>query len=487
MNHHHVNRAIHHPPRQSRITLATLVATLASLALLSSAGGGDTPATGEWKYDVVYRKGGVQIRGLVLVETPSVVRVQCISRRPGSPTVVYPIELPREEVIRVELLPDEEREQLRHRLEALRDERRVLIDRLRVLDPGAPAPRRSSDTVELRPATWVLAGKTPALEYRSTYFNLISSARREVVELAAIHLEQVYAAYARFLPPRATASPTRIILAGSLADYQELLRGSGLTLTNPAFYDTERNQVVCVSTLERLADDLERTRQHHRKLVGQLQEREKELKEAYRGTVPAAILAPLEKARKDIEATETRNLQVFRRARDRLFQRLYHEAFHAYLANFVYPPADATVPRWLNEGLAQIFETAIVEVGELRIGHADPERLAAVRQALAEDRLLPLDELLRGTAKQFQVAHGGDRQVSDRHYLASWALACYLTFDQKLLGTPALDEYTRSLRRGTDAVEAFRALVKRPLAEFEKEFHEYLKHLRPEGAQADDS
>jgi hypothetical protein len=462
--------------------LAVLVA-VAGLSVVAA----DTPGTGEWKYDVVYRKGGVQIRGLVLVETPTMIRVQCISRRPGSPTVVYPIELPREEVLRVELLPDDDREQLRHRLEALRQERRVLIDHLRLLDPGATSPRRSGDVVELRPTSWVLPGKAAALEYRSTHFDLISSARREVVELAALHLEQIYAAYARSLPPRTTAAPTRIILAGSLADYQELLRGSGLTLTNPAFYDSERNRVVCVSTLERLADDLERTRKHHTQLLAQLKERENQLKEAYRGTVPAAIKAPLEEARKDIEATEARNTRVFRRARERLFQRLYHEAFHAYLANFVYPTADATVPRWLNEGLAQIFETAIVEVGELRIGHADPERLAAVRQALAEDRLLPLDDLLRAGANKFQVAHSGDRQVSDRHYLASWALAYYLTFDQKILGTPALDEYTRSLRRGTDTVEAFRTLVKRPLAEFEKDLHEYLKHIRPEGTPGDGS
>jgi hypothetical protein len=457
---------------------------LLSMALLVAAiARADPPGSGEWKYDIVHRKGGVQIKGLVLVETPTMVRVQCISRRPGSPTVVYPIELPREDVVRIELLPDNEREQLRQRLAELREDRRILIEHLRLLDPGATGPRPSGDRLKLQPTTWVLPGKTPALEYRSTYFHLVSSARREVVELAAIHLEQVYAAYARFLPPRATAAPTRIILAGSLPDYQELLRGSGLTLTNPAFYDTEKNQVVCVSSLERLADDLERTRKHHAELLAQLQEREKELKEAYRGMVPAAIKAPLDEARKEIQATELRNTQVYRRARERLFQRLYHEAFHAYLANFVYPSAEATVPRWLNEGLAQIFETAIVEVGELRIGHADRERLAAVQK----DPLLPLDELLQAGARQFQVAHSGDRQVSDRHYLASWALAYYLTFNQKLLGTPELDEYMRSLRRGTDPTEAFRILVKRPLAEFEKEFLEYLKHLHPENPGGDGS
>jgi hypothetical protein len=441
----------------------------------------DTPGSVEWKYDVVHRKGGTLLRGLVLHETPTVVRMQCISRRPGSPTVVYPIEVPREDVVRIELLPDEERDQLRKRLEALRQERRTLIEHLRSLDPGAAGPR-PADRVELRPTEWVLPGRTTALEYRSTYFHLISSARREVVELAAMHLEQVYAAYARLLPERTKASPTRIVLAGSLADYQGLLRGSGVTFTNPAYYDTERNQVVCVSILERLTDDLERTRTHHARLLTQLQEKENELKEAYRGTIPVALKAPLDEARKNINKTEVDNAEVFQRARDRLFQRLYHEAFHAYLAAFVYQPGEAAVPRWLNEGLAQIFETAIVEVGEMRVGYPDPERRKAVLKALKEDTLLPLDDLLRAGPKQFQVAHGGNRQVSDRHYLASWALAFYLTFDQKVLGTPALDEYVRSLRHGTDVAEAFQALVHRPLPELEKGLREYLAHLPQQGS-----
>ena len=71
---------------------------------------------------------------------------------------------------------------------------------------------------------------------------------------------------------------------------------------------------------------------------------------------------------------------------ERLFTRLYHEAFHAYLGTFVYPAQGGSLPIWFNEGLAQIFETAIVEVGELRVGHADPVRLVAVRAVLGSPR-----------------------------------------------------------------------------------------------------
>jgi hypothetical protein len=81
------------------------------------------------------------------------------------------------------------------------------------------------------------------------------------------------------------------------------------------------------------------------------------------------------------------------------------------------------------------------------------------------------------------VAHAGDQQVSDRYYLASWALAFYLTFERKLLGTKALDDYVASLKRGTDPLAAFRTLVGQPLDEFDKGYRTYLQHLRPDGSR----
>src|SRR5262249_24899919 len=148
--------------------------------------------------------------------------------------------------------------------------------------------------------------------------------------------------------------------------------------------------------------------------------------------------------------TEEQNREAFQQMRRRQFQRLYHEAFHAYLARFVYPRDGGELPRWLNEGLAQIFETAIFEIGELRVGHADKERLQAAQTALGKGTLLPLSDLLNTGAKQFVVAHAGEQQGSDRYYLASWALAFHLTFNRRVLGTAALDDYVKELERGVD-------------------------------------
>src|SRR5262249_52727996 len=147
-----------------------------------------------------------------------------------------------------------------------------------------------------------------------------------------------------------------------------------------------------------------------------------------------------------LSKVDKENTELFEKATARLFRTLYHEAFHAYLAGFIYPPGGRQVPRWLNEGLAQIFETAILEAGELRVGHADPERLKQVKEALRKNQLVAVADLLQADAERFLVDHANQQQVSDGYYLASWALAFYLTFDQRKLGTPELDEYVRSLR-----------------------------------------
>jgi hypothetical protein len=467
---------------RSQIERVSYLATgsLLSLFLALSLPAADPPGKDEWKYDVVHRKKGLPLRGLVIEQGAAYVRIKCIVRRRGSPTVVFTESVPRRDIEKLELLGKAEREKLAQRLEEMKRQRAVLEDYLKSL--AGKGKSKLAEALDLRPAQWPPDKRVKGLRYESTHFHLLSNARAEVVQLAAIQLEQVYAAYARLLPPRVKKGrPTTVLLTRSRADYQALVRKAGLNLFNPAYYDPEKNQVVCGSDLERLCDERERVRHHHAGLTKQIQERKARLRKVYRGKVPAELLGPLVSAEKRILLSEKRNDDAFALVRRRFFQRLYHEAFHAYAGTFVYPQREGPLPVWLNEGLAQIFETATVEVGELRVGVPDRERLVAVRAARARGTLLPLADLLRSTDKNFRVAHAGDQQVSDRYYLASWALAFYLTFERKVLGTRALDEYVASRKRGTHRLSAFRTLVGMPLPAFEKSYLEYLKKLRADG------
>lgn len=426
-------------------------------------------AADDWTYDVLHLKNGAVLKGVIVGESAREIRFRNIRRKPGAPTVVIPAySFARNEIASVEKLDDQERA--------------ALLERIKSLDPRDEAARM--DDLELESAAWVTRDG-PALQYTSTHFVLLSNARDDIVRRCAVRLEQIYAAYTRHLPPRQeSAKPTRIVLFRALVEYHDFLKSQGTDLLNPAFFDARRNQIACASDLQGIGIGLETARKHHAGLLKQLKDDEEKKKKQFRGNVPAPIRNALAAKRKEVQQAEQKNEAIFYAATRQLFETLYHEAFHAYLANFVYPPDQAAVPRWLNEGLAQIFETAIIEAGELRVGHAETARLKRVKEAVRKNQLIPLPELLRSEAKHFLVAHASDQQSSDRYYLNSWALAFFLTFGQKVLGTPALDDYVRALHRGTEPLAAFQDLVRQPLEGFEEEYRGYLTRLRSDGTLA---
>src|SRR5262249_15162076 len=151
-------------------------------------------------------------------------------------------------------------------------------------------------------------------------FLLRSNARADIVRRVALRLEQVYAAYTRFLPPRKPAAePTVILLVRSLAEYHEMLRGRGRDLRNPAVYDPAQNQVVCACDLEQVGEQLEQVRQKHRKILERLDEEEAELKKQFKDKVPAHLQQPITATRKQIAEADRQNEARFERATRRLF------------------------------------------------------------------------------------------------------------------------------------------------------------------------
>jgi hypothetical protein len=445
-----------------RMQLLAVWATIATVVVAQ-----DDPAGTAWKFDVVRLKKGAEFHGLLVEKNSAFVKFINIRRNPGRPTVVLPTTFTRNEIENIEEISEEERGLLRAKLKNLESEQ---------------SAKNKLHQIQLEPCEW--GGKAGAgLSYRSDYFILMSNASEADVRRAAMRLEQIYSAYRRYLSPRAVlARPTQIELVRSREEYAAGLKAEGRGFINTAFFDPQTNRIVCTGDMARVGDELEARRREIQKQRDEIAEREAKLSKLYKGEELGRLLQLLRAARTKLDKLERTNETILDQAADQLFAALFHEAFHAYLAGYVYPAGRPDLPRWLNEGLAQIFETAIVEAGELRLGHADRQRLGRAKEAVRKGGLVPISRLIRAGGPQFLAAHAGDLRPSDEHYLTAWVAAHYLMFERRLLGSTELDSYCRDLAAGADPEKAFRDLVGQPATVFDRDLTKYVSRLQPDGS-----
>jgi hypothetical protein len=474
----------HNSPALELLMRCVLVLSVLALSAELAAAQPTPPGFSNWPFDEITLKNGSKFQGLLLFEVPDGAEFRSVYRLPGRPTVTLTSFFSAKEIKSIKKLSEKDRA--------------VLKEKLAELDPSGEGERKRMESLELVAAEWP-DKPSGARAYDSDHFRLVCTGSEELTRRSAVRLEQIYRAFARFLPPTVEAGrPTVFMLATEQAEYKTLLGPLNESkLLNPAVYDVANNRILCGSDLSRLGSELQSARVYHAQQLASLDRYEGSLRKLYKGDELERHLRAVRAERNRVFDADVGNGKKFTDATRRLFALLYHEAFHAYVATFAYPPlkpedlkagkGTGELPRWLNEGLAQIFETAVVEAGELRADHPDTERLQRAQDRLKGKNggaLVPLGDLLTTGRDAFLASHADQQLASDRAYLTCWALAHYLTFERRLIGTDSFREYLIALNSGENPKQAFAKFVGQQLPAFEKDWHTYLLRLQPNGTLA---
>ncbi len=121
---------------------------------------------------------------------------------------------------------------------------------------------------------------------------------------------------------------------------------------------------------------------------------------------------------------------------------VYHEYTHLLLAD-----AEAWLPLWLNEGLAQFFQNTDIHEKDADVGQPSREDIMLLRQ----NKLLPLETLL---AVDVKSPYYHEEEKGSIFYAESWALVHMLEASDDLLHTRRLPDYIEMVSQHVDPVVA---------------------------------
>jgi len=467
-------------------------------------------ATAAWRLEAVTLRDGRRLEGLVVeglvVDEPGAAAAEPglaapvgfvqVVRPPGRPMYLVtwsPISPAR--IATIERLPPAERALLARRVAEFRD-------------------RRGAEHAALTAVKLSRIDEDEPWRYAGRWFALESTADPQLTREAVVRLEQVFAALESLVPGAAAAGGAEgdaaaaggaaltVRLCGSAAEYRGVQERLGVRADPPAFYVPARRLLVAGSDMPAIIEQ-------ERAAADELAAAERRLAERDRGFernvralaadldrqgLPAATRAEAVQAARHrwqrereellgrIVAARRDNAAAVEAARRGFFARLAHEAWHAYADLRLARPGGGTLPHWLDEGLAQVIETAPLEAGELRLDAPDPLRLKALQELLAAPRPPRVVDALAAGQEQFLSGHGGRRETSRHAYLMAWGLAFHLALLEPVLSRDSLASLTEPA--GADAepgrrVERFERLVGTSVAEFEAAWRARLMAARP--------
>jgi len=451
-------------------------------------------ATAAWKLEAVELVDGRRLEGLVVdpADADDDIGFVQVVRSPGRPMYLVSWgSLPAERIRSIRRLQPADHTALIARVQAFRDRRDIRL--------------RAETDVRL-----IRDGEDEPWRYAGGWFTLESTADPRLTSEAIVRLEQVFGALETLVPVGRSAADEvsqdavdgagrlQVRLCGSSAEYRLLQEGLGIRGKHPAFYVPSKRLLVAGSDMPAIieqqgiaAENLAAAEQRYATLDGTLEDGVRRLAaDLERQGIPGGKRAEIvqrarsrwerEKAEAltQIDSARRDNRLGMESARNEFYSWLVHEAWHAHADGR--GPDRTPLPLWLDEGLAQVFETAPLEAGELRLDAPDPVRLAFLQELLRRPAPPTVADVLAAGQEQFLVGHAGSVDSSRKAYLMAWGLAFDLALLQPVLSPASLAALQRRTgEQGPDAVRQFEQLVGMTVGRFEAAWRRRMLALRP--------
>ena len=135
------------------------------------------------------------------------------------------------------------------------------------------------------------------------------------------------------------------------------------------------------------------------------------------------------------------------RPRSETFNVLQHEGFHQFAFNHI----GRELPQWINEGLAQYFQDAIIVGDRMKLGVTSGPRIQLVKQMIRERNIVPLEKLMSMTNKQWNRRLNQDAKRGRMMYAQAWSMCYFLIHGDDGRYQDAFETYLQLVSEGRDA------------------------------------
>ncbi len=163
---------------------------------------------------------------------------------------------------------------------------------------------------------------------------------------------------------------------------------------------------------------------------------------------------------------------------ERTLRALRHEGSHQFVSQYI----RRNPPIWIDEGLAVFFEEADLCGTRLEFGNAPAARVQLLQQALKEDRLHGLEDLLAMDNGKWTEAVATDVEQSRLLYCEVWSIVHFLVLADDGAYKAGLEKYLAALARGQDAATAQREAFGADLTRFSEKWRAYIEVMKPSEA-----